>query len=73
MLTRFLACARTRGNGRTPRRGYLGDLGLTPVSLARISRDTGVGGAARASAALRALDEHLEREYGTPGGGDGGG
>jgi hypothetical protein len=45
-------------------RGFLADLGLSPASLARISRDTGVGRAARASAALRALEDHVEREYG---------
>lgn len=45
-------------------RTYLNDLGLSPASLARIARDTGVGKAARASAAIRALDEHVQREYG---------
>lgn len=45
-------------------RTYLNDLGLSPASLARISRDSGIGKAARASAALRALDDHVEREYG---------
>jgi hypothetical protein len=45
-------------------RGYLNDLGLSPAALARISRDSGMGRAARASAALRALEEHVEREYG---------
>lgn len=45
-------------------RQYLNDLGLTPRSLAAISRDTGIGRSARASVALRALDQHLEREYG---------
>jgi hypothetical protein len=51
-------------------RGYLADLGLSPAALARISRDSGLGRAARASAALRALEEHVSREYG-PGGGEG--
>lgn len=45
-------------------RGYLSDLGLTPSALARISRDTGVGKAARATSALRELNAHLEREHG---------
>lgn len=45
-------------------RGYLNDLGLSPAALARISRDSGLGRAARASAALRALEEHVTREYG---------
>lgn len=48
-------------------RGYLADLGLNPASLARIARDTGVGRAARAQAALRDLGDHLEREYGADG------
>lgn len=43
---------------------YFDALGLSPASLARIARDTGVGKAARASAALRALEEHVGREYG---------
>ena len=45
-------------------RGYLNDLGLTPTSLARIARDTGIGRATRASAAMQALGDHLEREHG---------
>jgi hypothetical protein len=45
-------------------RTYLSDLGLHPAALARISRDSGLGRAARASAALRALEAHVEREYG---------
>ena len=48
-------------------RGYLADLGLSPAALARISRDSGLGRAARASAALRALEQHVEREYGRGG------
>jgi hypothetical protein len=48
-------------------RGYLADLGLSPAALARISRDSGLGRAARASAALRALEAHVEREYGSGG------
>jgi hypothetical protein len=51
-------------------RGYLGDLGLSPAALARISRDSGLGRAARASAALRALEAHVEREYGPRGRGE---
>ena len=45
-------------------RALANDLGLTPRALAAISRDTGIGRATRASAAIRALDEHLEAEYG---------
>jgi hypothetical protein len=45
-------------------RGYLNDLGLTPTALARIARDTGIGRATRASAALQALGEHVQREHG---------
>jgi len=43
------------------------ELGLTPASTARIWKDSGVGKAARASAALRELDLHLESRYGEPG------
>ena len=44
-------------------RGYLAELGLTPAALARISRDSGVGRATRAQAALRELNQHLEANY----------
>ncbi len=44
-------------------RGYLNDLGLTPRSLAAIARDTGLARSSRASAALTALAEHVEREH----------
>jgi hypothetical protein len=44
-------------------RGYLSELGLTPAALARISRDSGVGRATRAQAALRELNAHLEAHY----------
>jgi hypothetical protein len=41
-------------------RAYMSELGLTPASLARIAKDTGVAQHARTSAALRALAEHVE-------------
>jgi hypothetical protein len=44
-------------------RGYLAELGLTPAALARIARDSGVGRATRAQAALRELNAHLEQHY----------
>jgi hypothetical protein len=44
-------------------RGYLNDLGLTPRSLAAIAKDTGLARSSRASAALTALSEHVEREH----------
>jgi hypothetical protein len=44
-------------------RQHLAELGLTPSALARIARDTGQGKAARASAAIRALADHVEREH----------
>jgi hypothetical protein len=44
-------------------RGYLNDLGLTPRALAAIARDTGIGRATRATAALDALAAHVDREH----------
>jgi histone H3/H4 len=40
-------------------------LGLTPAAMARIARD--VGQAGRAKAALEALTEHVESTYGSNG------
>jgi hypothetical protein len=44
-------------------RGYFSELGLSPAALARISRDSGVGRATRAQAAIRELNAHLEEHY----------
>ncbi len=45
-------------------RSYLNDLGLSPSALARVQRDTGIGKATRAQAAIRELNAHIERHYG---------
>jgi len=45
-------------------RSYLNDLGLSPAALARVQRDTGIGKATRAQAAMRELNAHIERTYG---------
>jgi hypothetical protein len=45
-------------------RGYLGDLGLTPRSLAVIARDTGLASNTRTQAAMRDLEAHLVAEHG---------
>jgi hypothetical protein len=45
-------------------RGYLGDLGLTPRSLAVIARDTGLAGYTRTQTAMRDLEAHLAAEHG---------
>ncbi len=44
-------------------RSYLNDLGLSPAALARVQRDTGIGRATRAQAALRELSEHIEQHH----------
>jgi hypothetical protein len=41
-------------------RAHMADLGLTPASLARIAKDTGIAQQTRTQAALRALSEHVE-------------
>jgi hypothetical protein len=41
----------------------LAELGASPRALAAIAKDTGIGRAARATAALRELDAHLEENY----------
>lgn len=45
-------------------RAYMGDLGLTPRSLAVIARDTGLAGYTRTQAAMRELEAHLEAVHG---------
>lgn len=45
-------------------RAFLNDLGLSPAALGRIQRDTGIGRATRAQAALRELNAHIDRTYG---------
>lgn len=41
----------------------LAELGMTPASLARIARDSGVARATRTQAALRDLQAHLDAEH----------
>lgn len=45
-------------------RGYLETLGMTPRSLAALTRDTGIGKQTRAQAALVELRQHLEVHHG---------
>jgi hypothetical protein len=44
-------------------RGYLSDLGMTPTSLARIARDTGLASVTRTEVAFRELERHLAAEH----------
>lgn len=41
------------------------ELGLTPSAQGRLLRDTGIGRAAHAQAALDALNDHIRKTYGT--------